>query len=114
MWKRTLNVRGRKREVKIRGKGSVGAQKCGVGRVGGAEVRLSKNRTRQCASGFSPIFIFPCMELHGKRAGNPSFPCQTEELNWLKLFRDSCVWFLWKPTKKNLVTKKLQAVHPKE
>lgn len=93
----------------------MGEQKCGVGReVGGAEVRLSKNTTRQRASVFSPIFIFQSMELHGKRAGNPSIACQTEELNWLNLFSDSFVWFLWKPMKKNLVTRKSQAVHPKE
>lgn len=94
---------------------SVGEQQCGVGReVCCTKVRLSKNRTGQRASVFSPIFILHFMELHGKRAGNPIFSCQTEELNWLNLFGDSFVWFLWKPAKKNLVTRKSQAVHPKE
>lgn len=74
---------------------------------GGAEGRLSKNRTGQRATiqpPFSlPIFIFQSHCVGGVRkegeAGNPGLASLTEELSWLNLCSDSFVWFPWKLTK---------------
>ena len=87
-------------------------------RGGGAEGRLSKNRTWQCATiqspFFSPHFHFP-FPLHRERAGNPRPASWVEELNWLNLLSDSLfVWFPWKLTKRTWWPRKSQAVYPKE